>query len=130
LLVVAPDATAVALDDALRRRADRARQVAAALRRQVLHGGFPDRVLPGEAELVAEFATSRNTVRDALELLRAEGLIDRFPGVGTVVIADKHPHGLEHLLGLGETLHGQGVVTNQVRAAGPVVAPSSLPPSS
>ncbi|MEV0382070.1 GntR family transcriptional regulator [Nonomuraea sp. NPDC050643] len=105
----------VALDDR-RRRADRARQVADLLRRQIIQGGgFPRGQLPLEAALAREFDTSRNVVREALDLLREEGLVERCPGVGTTVAAEKYPHGLHRLLGLAETLHEHGQVTNQVR---------------
>jgi GntR family transcriptional regulator len=104
----------VALDDR-RRRADRARQVADLLRRQIIHGGYPGGQLPLESALAREFDTSRNTVRQALDLLREEGLVERCPGVGTTVAAEKYPHGLHRLLGLAETLHEHGQVVNQVR---------------
>lgn len=45
------------LADARRLRADRARQVADVLRRQVLDGRFDGGALPAEAELVREFGT-------------------------------------------------------------------------
>jgi GntR family transcriptional regulator len=41
--------------------------------------------LPGEFELVERFDVSRHTVREALRMLGALGLIDRQQGVGTVV---------------------------------------------
>jgi GntR family transcriptional regulator len=113
----------LSLADARRRRADRARQVADLLRGRVGSGDMPSGVLPSEAELVREFGTSRNAVRDALELLRAEGLIERQPGVGTVVVTEKYPHGLDLLLGLGETLRAHGDVTNEVRTSGLITAP-------
>ncbi|QXJ25232.1 GntR family transcriptional regulator [Actinomadura graeca] len=116
-------AEALTLTDARRLRADRARQVADVLRRQVLDGGFRGGALPAEAELVREFGTSRNTVRAALDLLRAEGLVERCPGVGTLAVAEKYPHGLERLRGLAETLREHGVVTNEVRTTG-LIAPS------
>ena len=53
--------------DLPRRRADRARQVADVLRRQVRSGQY-DGGLPSETELVHEFATTRNTVRAAENL--------------------------------------------------------------
>ncbi|MFF4616367.1 GntR family transcriptional regulator [Nonomuraea jabiensis] len=98
-----------------RRRADHARQVADLLRRQIVHGNFPRGQLPLEAALAREFGASRNTVREALGLLREEGLVERCPGVGTTVAREKYPHGLHRLLGLAETLHEHGEVTNQVR---------------
>jgi GntR family transcriptional regulator len=109
-----------------RLRADRARQLADLLRRQILTGVFPTGTLPHEAALGAEYAASRNTVRQALDLLRAEGLVDRLPGVGTVVVARKYPHGLDRLMGLAETLREHGDVTNEVRTVGPAPAPAPV----
>jgi GntR family transcriptional regulator len=108
-----------------RRRADRARQVADVLRRQVRSGQYADG-LPAESALVAEFATTRNTVRAALELLRAEGLVDRCPGVGTTVVGQKHSHGLERLQGLAEVFDGRGTVHNEVRALAMTRPPSAV----
>lgn len=105
-----------------RLRADRARQVADVIRQQILRGAYPS-CLPDERQLGAEFDASRNTVRDALDLLRADGLIERHQGVGTVVVARKYAHGLDRLMGLAETLHEHGSITNEVRTAGPVTAP-------
>ena len=116
---VAPDAGTA------RRRADRARQVADALRPALL-----DRTnsspLPGEAELAADFAVSRNTVRQALDLLRAEGLIERTPGVGTRTLGGKFEHSIDHLAGLAETLAGHDDVHNQVRVKSLIPAPASV----
>ncbi|QFZ16375.1 GntR family transcriptional regulator [Saccharothrix syringae] len=109
-----------------RLRADRARQAADVIRQQVVQRAYPDGVLPDERFLAAEFSASRNTIREALDLLREEGLIERVPGVGTVVVTEKYPHGLGRLMGLAETLHEHGEVTNDVRAAGPIKPPSSV----
>ncbi|WP_018654886.1 GntR family transcriptional regulator [Actinomadura flavalba] len=119
-------AETLSLTDATRLRADRARQVADVLRRRVRGGDFTDGVLPAEGDLVAAFGTSRNTVRDALDLLRAEGIIERCPGVGTTVVARAYPHGLERLQGLAETLREHGEVVNEVRAAGRIVPPREI----
>ncbi|MEU7055067.1 GntR family transcriptional regulator [Streptomyces sp. NPDC046197] len=117
-------ATTVAAHRARRRlRADRARQLADLLRRQLLTDAFPDATLPHESTLAADYRTSRNTVRQALDLLRAEGLVERLPGVGTVVVAQKYSHGLDRLMGLAETLREHGRVTNEVRTMGPSPAP-------
>ncbi|MFI9358858.1 GntR family transcriptional regulator [Streptomyces lydicus] len=109
-----------------RLRADQARQLADLLRQQVLGGAFPDGALPHEATLCADYRASRNTVRQALDLLRAEGLVERVPGVGTGVVAEKYPHALNRLQGLAETLHEHGRVSNEVRTVGPVVAPACV----
>ncbi|MFF3498500.1 MULTISPECIES: GntR family transcriptional regulator [unclassified Streptomyces] len=120
-------ATTVAAHRARRRlRADQARQLADLLRRQLLTGGFPAGTLPHESALATDYRASRNTVRQALDLLRAEGLVERLPGVGTVVVAQKYPHGLDRLMGLAETLHEHGQVTNEVRTMAPVPAPAPV----
>jgi GntR family transcriptional regulator len=114
------------LADARRRRADRARQVADVLRRQVLSGTFTGGTLPAESRLAEDFGVSRNAVRAALDLLRTEGLVERVPGVGTVVAEPKFPHGLDHLLGLAEVMRGHGDVTNEVRTTGIVTPPGPI----
>lgn len=106
-------------------RSDRARRVADVLRQQIHAGAYPDG-LPAELELAAEFSVSRNTVREALAVLKHEGLIDRGPRVGTHVAQRKYEHGLDALLGLKETFKHLGEVRNEVRAAMPVTAPPSV----
>ncbi|MGW1801431.1 GntR family transcriptional regulator [Streptomyces sp. NPDC001984] len=124
---VGQGATTVAAHRARRRlRADRARQLADLLRHQLLAGEFPDGALPHETTLAADYSASRNTVRQALDLLRAEGLVERLPGVGTVVVGQKYPHGLDCLMGLAETLREHGHVANEVRTVGPVPAPAPV----
>lgn len=109
-----------------RTRADRARQVADAIRTHIVSGIYAGGVLPREPELVAEFRTTRNTVRHALDLLRVDGLVERCPGVGTVVTADKYSHGLDRLLGLAEVMREHGPISNEVRAASVVVPPRAV----
>ena len=110
------------LADARRLRADRARQVTDVLRRQVLSGAY--QTLPNEAALGREFGVSRNTIRDALAALAAEGLLSRMQGVGTVVTGEqRYPHALSRLSGLAAELREHGRVLNEVRAVGRVTAP-------
>ncbi|MFJ7158421.1 GntR family transcriptional regulator [Streptomyces sp. NPDC101118] len=109
-----------------RLRADQARQLADLLRHQILAGAFPGGALPLEDVLAADYRASRNTVRQALDLLRGEGLVARQPGVGTVVVCEKYPHALDRLQGLAETLHEHGRVSNEVRGMGPVPAPGPV----
>ncbi|MBY8855961.1 GntR family transcriptional regulator [Nocardia sp. CA2R105] len=107
------------------RRADRARQVADVLRQQI-HAQTFAHTLPSEGELAAEFAVSRNTVRDALALLKDEGLIERAPKVGTHIAQRKYEHGLDALRGLKETLRGHGEVRNDVRVITWVTPPPAV----
>ena len=100
------------------------------LRRQVLHGLVGDGLLPSETALADEFGFSRNTVREALDLLREEGLVERVPGVGTVVAGSKYLHGIDHLRGLAEALKGHGQVRNEVRISEVLPHPPPSPADS
>lgn len=68
-------------------RAADVRRLRDLLRSAVQRGRFPDGLLPAEADLMAAHHVSRATVREALALLRAEGLIERTQGVGTHAVA-------------------------------------------
>jgi GntR family transcriptional regulator len=114
------------LESRRRVRADRAIQVADVLRREVLRGNLAHGLLPTEGRLAAEFGVSRNTVRESLELLRREGLVERVSGLGTRVVRNKYLHGIDQLCGLAETLKGVGDVRNEVRTSGPMPAPESV----
>jgi GntR family transcriptional regulator len=103
-----------------------ARQVCDVVRRDVLRGLSHGARLPSEAELAAEFGVSRNAVREALDLLRQEGLVARVQGSGTLVRAAKYDHSIDALLGLAETLTGHGEVRNEVRVSGLVPAPAAV----
>jgi GntR family transcriptional regulator len=107
-------------------RADRAIQVADVLRRQVLHGFLTDDLLPPEGRLAQDFGVSRNTIRESLDLLRREGLIERVSGVGTRAACRKYLHGIDALCGLAETLKEAGRVRNEVRLSGLVLAPEMV----
>jgi GntR family transcriptional regulator len=56
------------------------------LRSEIMHAEFPKGRLPGEAELMVAYAVPRAVVREALAMLRAESLIDRLQGSGTMVV--------------------------------------------
>ncbi|MCW3036181.1 MAG: putative transcriptional regulator, GntR family [Actinobacteria bacterium] len=65
------------------------RQLADGLRGQILSGELaPGQRLPSEPELAEHYNVARNTVRLALGLLRAEGLVHTGRGRGTFVAAD------------------------------------------
>lgn len=100
-----------------RLRSVRSHELAGRIREEILAGSFPSGSLPDEQTLTAAYGATRNTVRDALRLLVAEGLLVRRPGLGTRVAARKFAHSLDRLAGLGETLLRQGTITNEVRVA-------------
>ncbi|KAB8191911.1 UTRA domain-containing protein [Nonomuraea phyllanthi] len=106
-----------------RPRAERARRVADVLRQWISSGRFADDVLPDERVLAEQLDASRNAVREALSLLRDEGLLTRRRGVGTVVVTPTYGHGLDRLAGLAEALAGHGTVTNEVLVAEVVTDP-------
>ncbi|MGB6244510.1 MULTISPECIES: GntR family transcriptional regulator [Gordonia] len=65
------------------------RAVAGSLREAVMAGRYRDgRRLPTEAELAAEHAVSRQTVRRAFHDLVAEGIVYRVPGRGTFAVEE------------------------------------------
>jgi GntR family transcriptional regulator len=62
------------------------RRIADDLRTQILSGELPPGdVLPSETELVRQYGSSRGPVRQAISLLRSEGLIDSHQGRGVFV---------------------------------------------
>lgn len=101
-------------------RADAARWVRDTLRGQILEGAYGGLsaarpALPSESELAAELGVSRNAIREALELLRGEGLITRVQGSGTFVTGAKLRQHLDRLEGLAESLAGHQLpVDNEV----------------
>lgn len=62
------------------------------LLREELVNGDPGARLPSEHELCARHGESRNVVRDALGLLREEGLIERRQGIGTYAVVARPEH--------------------------------------
>lgn len=104
------------------RREDASRWVRDSLRTQILEGEFggigaPRPMLPPENELASEMVVSRNVIREALDLLRAEGLITRVQGAGTFVTGAKLRQPIDRLVGLAESLAGHRLkVANRVLA--------------
>lgn len=65
------------------RRASDARRLRDVFRLEMLQVAAPWTRLPSEAEIAQRYSVSRNTVREALNLLRDEGLVKRVQGSGT-----------------------------------------------
>lgn len=96
------------------RRADPARRLRDVLRPAILCGAHGPRPLPDEGALAAAHRVSRNTVREALDLLRGEGLVERRRGSGTFVISRTAANRLTGLLGLSEYTPADQRVDNVV----------------
>lgn len=81
--------------DAEDQRVPAHRRVASALRAEIEGGLFvPGNQLPAEPDLALQFGVSRGTLRQALQSLRADGLIEAVPGRGNFV-ARGLPAGIE-----------------------------------
>ena len=62
-------------------------QLRSALALEIHNGGYaPGDFLPSEPQLAQRFSISRSTVRQALFSLEQDGLVERLPGKGTVVV--------------------------------------------
>lgn len=70
-----------------RTRAPAVRRTRELLRVAIVQGLLPGDMLPSEWELMSKYGVSRGIIRDALDLLRGEGLIDRLQGAGTFVVS-------------------------------------------
>ncbi|HEX3459564.1 MAG TPA: GntR family transcriptional regulator [Acidimicrobiales bacterium] len=57
------------------------------LRSNIYWGAYPRGFLPSDSELMVAYGASRASVREALNMLRHEGVIDRQQGTGTFVIS-------------------------------------------
>src|SRR5258708_12451807 len=74
------------------RKTTRYRDIAAELQKAIRLGKYPvGDLLPTETELMARYAASRQTVREALRIITEQGLIVRRAGLGSVVIAAEPP---------------------------------------
>lgn len=98
------------------------------LLRGMLDGRFrPGTALPSENELSQQFQVSRITVRQALDLLRAGGLVSSHQGKGYFVRNISAMQDLGRLQGFGEMMEPLGVDTrSQVLSAAVVEAPAKV----
>ncbi|ATL68932.1 GntR family transcriptional regulator [Nocardia terpenica] len=67
-----------------------ARRLRDLLRIALRTGEFGSGRLPGEAELITHFQAPPDVVREALDLLRTDGLIERRRGLGTVAVRPEY----------------------------------------
>lgn len=108
---------------------DSVRRLRDVLRSNVVHGHYGDGKMPGETDLMRQHAASRAVVREALQLLRDEGLIDRLQGYGTYTLEAPRiedlieTHGIEHVARSGLW---QGITHSEVTARRPVRTPDAV----
>ena len=95
--------------------------------RELLQGAPPGHPAPSERELVHQFGVARMTVRQALDALVTEGLLERIPGRGTFV-AQRRAAEVARLTSFTEDMARRGhaagsrTVMARLEAAGPGVA--------
>jgi GntR family transcriptional regulator len=95
--------------------------------RSLVSGAEPGTPAPSERELVQQFKVARMTVRQALDALVSEGLLERIPGRGTFV-ANNRVDQVPRLTGFAEEMHRRGMspasrtLLARMEAAGPGVA--------
>lgn len=95
------------------------------LRERISSGQWPSgSPLPSQRELADEFGVSIMTLRQALQLLTDEGLIEPRHGSGTFVAAH-YAYDLGHLRSFADDLTAQGAaITTRLLAAGTVTPPA------
>jgi GntR family transcriptional regulator len=90
--------------------------------RGLVLGSAPGAPAPSERELVDRFGVARMTVRQALDALVAEGVLERFPGRGTFVARPRRvPTGItsftEDMARRGVVAESRTIVADRVGAA-------------
>lgn len=94
--------------------------------RTLVQDGVPGDPAPSERELVHRFGVARMTVRQAMDALVAEGLLERSPGRGTFVARPRRQVGV--LSGFSEEMRNRGLhpgsrtLLLRMEQAGPGVA--------
>jgi len=106
-------------------RSNRTGRVRDVLRDRILGGGYEDGLLPTEHELMLEYAESRGAVREALAMLRDEGMIERRQGSGTFVVLRKARHRFDHVHGIASPSTGRAVL-GRVVSIERLAAPTSV----
>ena len=87
-----------------RERTSAVRLVRDLVRVEVAGGRFPDGVLPAEDQLMHRYDVSRGVVRDALQMLGTQGLLERVRGAGTFVVA---PAQVRHHIEVSQDISGE-----------------------
>src|SRR6185312_8500032 len=105
-------------------RSSRYRDIATRLQKDIRLGKAEvGNLLPTETELLEKYSASRQTVREALRILRDQGLIVRRAGLGSVVIASEPPVLFTHsVTSLAEWLRYSNETYRQVVRSSEIVA--------
>lgn len=103
-------------------------QIYQLLRNKIFDGQLrPGDLLPSEAELVEQYQVSRATVRQALDELVSDGLIQRKQGRGTFVSPPKVEQGLVRIVSFTEDMRRRGLEPGtKLRSAGLIPATDIL----
>jgi GntR family transcriptional regulator len=110
-----------------RRRADEAARIRDLLRVEIVAGRYSEHdLLPSEPELMLEYGVGRNVVRDSLDMLRTENIIERIQGSGTFVLATKAQHRLDRVHGIHDSVRRSKQVTGKVISLTTVTAPRPI----
>jgi GntR family transcriptional regulator len=92
------------------RREPAYRRIATSFKREVRAGRLrAGQKLPSESELMSQFGVSRITVRNAIAILAAEGLVETRHGSGTFVNQPPVPYQLYRLSSFEEVMRGRGL---------------------
>lgn len=83
-------------------------QVLSDLERRIATGEIVDR-FPTDRELVEEYGVSRHTVREAVQRLRARGLVERHRGRGSIVRPDQLHQPVGTLYSLFQAVEARGL---------------------
>lgn len=102
------------------KRPNRTREIAAELRASILAGDYPPGVpLPSRAELTERFHVSPMTARNAVEILRAEGLVELKRGSGVYARAQRPMlRSARNRLSRAERAAGRGAFTTDAHTGG------------
>ena len=76
--------------------------------RRLIEGEAPGTPAPSERELVHRFGVARMTIRQAIDALVGEGVLERIPGKGTYIARPRRP--ISEVVGLTEELRRRGQV--------------------
>lgn len=108
------------------RRRHPARWLRDILRADVMHGAISDGLLPSEADLMLMYAVPRAVVREALDLLRREGIIERVQGTGTMTVAQRYAYRLVEVHGVETLEPPHRGVTNSIVTRTPIRMPRAV----